>query len=121
MRKILNNVNKISAVYLWWFLIVFVLIVFDSYTPFLPQGINSTLARYPYSWDYELMFVVLYSVWGVFLWKNKDLNRFSGFAFVAQGLTMIILGTIRKNEFIHLFSDSVLWIVLGFLLLKEGK
>ena len=119
--KIIKNINKIGAIYLWWYVGVFILVLTDLKLNFLTEGIKNVLVRYPYQWDYELMFTILFFVWGIFLWKNIYLIKFSGYMFVSQGIVMIILGIIRENEMIHLFTDSILWIVLGFLLLKQSK
>ncbi|MEK7103477.1 MAG: hypothetical protein AAB870_03985 [Patescibacteria group bacterium] len=117
--KLLQRVNKISALYLWWYAFVFVIVIVDLSIPFLPETIKSVLARYPYQWDFEFMFSALFLVWGCFLWKDKQLSRFSGYAFLSQGVAMILLGLFRSQEMIHLFTDSVLWIILGVLLLKQ--
>ncbi len=119
--KIIQKINKFSAIYLWWYVIVFILVIIDLKLNFLSEGIKNILARYPYQWDYELMFATLFFTWGIFLWKDSRLNKFSGYAFLTQGLVMIILGLIRRNEIIHLFSDSILWFVLGYILLKQNK
>lgn len=119
--KIEKYINKISALYLWWYVPVFILVVTDLKLSYLSETIKNILARYPYAWDYELMFTVLFFVWGIFLWKDSKISRFSGYAFIAQGLVMIVLGLIRTNELTHLFIDSVAWFVLGYLLLKQSK
>ncbi|MCC6323439.1 hypothetical protein IT400_01460 [Candidatus Nomurabacteria bacterium] len=119
--KIIQKINKISALYLWWYGIVFILVVADLKLGFLSEGLKNILARYPYQWDYELMFTILFFVWGIFLWKDFRLNKFSGYAFLTQGIVMVTLGIIRQNEIIHLFTDSILWIILGCLLLKQSK
>ncbi len=117
----MQKINKISALYLWWYVIVFILVVVDLKFGFLSETVKNILARYPYQWDYEFMFTTLFFVWGVFLWKDSHLNKFSGYAFLTQGIVMIILGAIRENEMIHLFTDSILWIILGCLLLRQSK
>lgn len=119
--KIIQKINKVGAVYLWWYTIVFILVVADMKLNFLSEGIKNILARYPYQVDYELMFTVLFFVWGIFLWKDARLIKFSGYAFLTQGFVMIILGLFRQNEMVHLFTDSILWIVLGYLLLRQYK
>lgn len=119
--KIIQKINKVSAVYLWWYAIVFILVLADMKLNFLSEGIKNILARYPYQADYELMFTSLFFVWGIFLWKDSRLIKFSGYAFLTQGFVMIILGLFRQNEMVHLFADSILWIVLGYLLLRQYK
>ena len=119
--KIIQKINKISAIYLWVYVFIIGLVIIDLQLGFLSESIKNILARYPYQWDYELMFMALFFVWGVFLWKDSSLNKFSGYAFLTQGLVMIILGLMRQNEIIHLFSDSILWFVLGYILLKQNK
>lgn len=120
MNYIIKNINKISALYLWSYIPVFILVITDIKFGYLSENIKNILARYPYAWDFELMFTTLFAVWGIFLWKNNNLNKFSAYAFVTQGLVMILLGLFRLSEVAHLFTDSILWLILGFLLLRRN-
>ena len=107
----MNYIIKASALYLFWYVFVFLIVASDLSLHFLPQEIKSILARYPYQWDYELMFSSLFLIWGIFLWRfhtNKELVTFSGVAFLAQGVAVITLAFLRQNESIHFFLDSIL-------------
>lgn len=120
----MRNIAKIAALFLFWYILVFALVMSDLSFNFLSPGIKNILARYPYQWDYELMFSAFFLVWGIFLWKSsvdEKFVRFSGMAFLAQGLTIIGLGFLRQDEAFHFFLDSILWIVLGFLLLISKR
>lgn len=119
--NIIRNTHKISAIYLFWYVIVFLLIIVDLQIGFLPDFLKNILARYPYQWDFELMFAALFAVWGVFLWRGVQISLFSGYAFCAQGIIMILLGILRPLEMRHLFMDSILWIILGGLLIKQAE
>jgi len=65
-----KNLIRVVAIYLWWFLIVFILAINSSKISWLTEGTHwgDALLRRPYAWDFELMFVVLFIVWGIFLW-----------------------------------------------------
>ncbi len=112
--------HKIAALYLFWFVIVFVLVTADVQFDFLTDGIREFLARYPYAFDYELMFTVFFVVWAYFLWNDKGLSLFSGVAFVAQGIAMVFLATIGIDS-AHLFLDAIPWVLIGALLMYSSK
>lgn len=111
-------INKIAAVYLWWYSLVFIVVVADLKIGFLSVGIKNILARYPYQWDFELMFAMLFVVWGIFLWRDVKLSRFSGYLFLSQGIAMILLAFLQTGEGAHFIMDSILWLALGLLLVK---
>ena len=118
----MKYITKIAALYLFWYVLVFILVVVDLNFNFLAPEIKNFLARYPYQWDYELMFSTLFLVWGIFLWrssKNETFVKFSGIAFIVQGITIITLGFLRQAEASHFFIDSILWLILGFILLNS--
>lgn len=119
---------KISALYLWYFILVFVLAVLGSTLPFLQEGtlLGDILIRRPYQWDFEFMFTMLFAVWGIFLWKesktpqkNSIFISFTGWAFVTQAISMIILALLRTHETSHFILDSIPWFMLGIFLLRK--
>ncbi|GEM_PF-2962594 len=119
---------KICAIFLWYFTLVFLLAVFGSYIPLLKENtfLGDILIRRPYQFDFELMFTVLYFVWGIFLWKssvnpNKNSNfvSFTAWAFLTQAIVMIVLAVLRTDETLHFVLDSIPWFILGTLLFRN--
>lgn len=113
--------HKIAALYLWWYSLVFVLVVADLRFGFLSEGIRNILARYPYQWDFEFMFAILFLVWGILLWQEVALSKFSGYLFLSQGTAMILLAFLNTSQRSHFIADSILWFAFGFLLLKKHE
>ena len=124
----LSILLKVTAIFLWYFVTLFFFLVWDlnRVDPFLKEGtlLGDMIVRHPYQWDFELFFAGLFLVWGIFLWKaskntQKDcaLIRFTGWAFLVHATTMIVVGVINSQDFIHLASDSIYWFILGSLLL----
>ena len=105
-----------------------VLIVLDS--PLVAEG--SFLAPFvrwhPFHKGYELMIIVIYSVWGPFMWhaaKNPAEHRlfidFTCFANLAHFVLMFVLGAVDPHEHQHLFSDTgALGLCSIALLLTKG-
>lgn len=129
-EKTLKIVLKISAIYLWYFIPLFLLIVSDIGSHLFQQGtfFGNLIVRYPYQWDYELMFAGFYLVWGIFVWKaaknpenNLSLIKFTAWGFFANVATNIIVGLLRTQELSHLATDSILWLVLGLLIFHLSK
>ena len=119
---------KISALFLWYFTLVFLLAVFGSNIPLLKEDtfLGDILIRRPYQFDFELMFTVLYFVWGIFLWKsskesNKNSNfvSFTGWTFLTQAIVMVILAFLQSRESLHFIFDSIPWFILGALLFRS--
>ncbi len=90
-----------------------VLIVVDS--PIVGEG--SLLAPFvrwhPFHKGYELMIIVIYSVWGPYMLqaaKNPSENRlfidFTCFANLAHFALMFVLGALDPHEHQHMFSDT---------------
>lgn len=123
--KNLKIVLKVSALYLWYFTPLFLLIISNG-SHLLQQGtfLGNLIIRHPYQWDYELMFAGLYLVWGIFVWKasknienNLNLIKFTAWGFFAIIVTNIIVGLFRIHELAHLISDSIPWLLLGSLII----
>jgi hypothetical protein len=69
--------------------------------------------------------MILFAVWGVFLWKatlkpTGSIVRFSALAFVTQGIATVILAFLRPDEMTHLLLDSTPWFILGIPLLTRA-
>ena len=129
-EKTLKNILKVSAIYLWYFTPLFFLIVSDIGNRLFEQGtfFGGLIIRYPYKWDYELMFAGFYFVWGIFVWKaaknpenNVSLIKFTAWGFFANVAMNIIVGLFRTQELSHLATDSIPWFVLGLLIFHFSK
>ena len=123
----MKTLLTITSLFLWYFVVLFILIVWDlaQGSRLFTQGtlLGNAVARYPYQWDYELMFAGLFLVWGIFLWKasnnlaaNKTLITFTAWAFLVHAVTMIIVGIFKTQDLGHMLGDSIPWFALSFLL-----
>ena len=117
---------RIAAFFLWYLSLLFLLIIWDvnASTPFLKKGtfVGDLIIRYPYQWDYELMFAGLFLVWGTFVWRasknlqsNKTIIQFTAWGFLAHAMSMIVVGVIKTTDFAHLATDSTPWFIISFL------
>lgn len=129
-EKFLKIILKISAVFLWYFVPLFFLIVSGTGNRLFQQDTfwGNLIVRYPYQWDYELMLAGFYLIWGIFVWKasknpanNLNFIKFTAWGFLVNVLTNIIVGLFRTYELAHLITDSISWFVLGFLILYFSK
>ncbi|MBP6904982.1 MAG: hypothetical protein KBB91_02920 [Candidatus Pacebacteria bacterium] len=121
---------RIVALYLFWFSIVFILAITAGDSLFLSEGtfLGDLLIRRPYQIDFELMFTVLFFVWGIFLWKASSrldqsqlFLRFSGWAFLTHATVFIIIGLIKSEVLTHAITDGIGWALTGTLLFKANK
>lgn len=128
--RYLKNVLKISAIFLWYFTPLFLLIVSDIGSRLFQENTfwGNLIVRHPYQWDYELMFAGFFLIWGIFVWKaartpEKDLTfiKFTAWGFFAIVLTNILVGLFRTQDLIHLITDSIPWLVLGLLIFYMSK
>ena len=129
-EKSLKVVLKISAIFLWYFTPLFLLIVSDIGKHLFQENtfFGNLIVRFPYQWDYELMFAGFYLVWGIFVWKaaknpenNLSLIKFTAWGFFANVAMNIIVGLFRTQELSHLLTDSIPWFVLGLLIFIMAK
>ena len=124
MRINLSLALKILAIFFWWYGVVFVL----SVAPLLGVSLPSILApEYrgdAYAWDFELMFTLIFVVWGYYLWiasrtpeQHKLFIDFTIAATFAHIAGMLVIGLLRPDDFWHLLKDAVaLAIPLGLVL-----
>jgi hypothetical protein len=125
-EKYIKVVLRVSAVFLWYFTPLFLLIVSGIVGRLFPDDI--LIVRHPYQWDYELMFAGFFLVWGIFVWKaakNPEMNlsfiKFTAWGFFAIVLTNILVGLFKTADFIHLANDSIPWFILGLLIFIMSK
>ena len=128
----MSIVLKITSVFLWYFVVLFFFIVWDlnRAEPLFREGtrLGDAMIRFPYQWDFELMFAGIFLVWGIFLWKasrnaknNLLFIRFTAWAFLVHAISMIIIGLINSQELMHLVNDSIFWFLITFLLFFYSK
>lgn len=124
LNKITLSVSlKVLAIILWLFTPLFLItILYLNNLINLPGWLIPDI-RGEYKWDFELMFAVIYFVWGIFLWKAAKYPvkhllfiDFTIWANLIHGLTMILIGIINKDEFFHLLNDGGLLIILASLI-----
>lgn len=129
-KKIGAWLIRAVALYLWWFTVVFALAINSEKISWLAQGTHwgDALLRRPYAWDFELMFVVLFIVWGVYLWRastrithNLSLLKFTSWAFITHAGILVVIGLLREGELAHLVIDSIFWLLAGLLTLISVK
>lgn len=107
---------KILALVFWWYVPVYVLSILPSFGLnffFVPDFRGEV-----YAWDFELFFLSIFVVWGLFLWKssyqpleNKTFILFTIWAMSAHILAMLIVGAFKPADLIHLSVDAVAHLV----------
>ena len=122
-KKYFKILLRVSAIFLWYFTPLFFLVI--SSNSLLKQNtfLGDLIIRFPYQWDYELMFLGFYLVWGVFVWKvaenpenNMNFIKFTAWGFFVTALTNIVVGFFRMQDLWHLSMDSIPWLALSFLI-----
>lgn len=119
--KYLKWCLRLTAVYLWYFTPAYILTVLGSVSNLRVFGYS--FVREPYQWDFELMFAILFLVWGIFTWiasRNPKEHilfvQFTAWALVTHAGVMVCLGFLRNGELLHFLVDSVPYFVLGIIL-----
>lgn len=113
---------RITALFLWYFTPVYIFTVLGLITNV--SIFSYSFVRQPYQWDFELMFAVLFLVWGIFLWmaSNKSAEnilfiRFTAWSLMTHVAVMVSLGLSREGELVHFFVDSIPYLILGIVLI----
>ena len=121
MQNYLKWNLRLTSVFLWYFTPAYILTVLGSVSNLRIFGYS--FVRQPYQWDFELMFAVLFLIWGIFTWiascnpkENSLFVRFTAWALLTHGIVMICLGFLRAGELTHFLIDSVPYFVLGLVL-----
>ena len=115
---------RICAVYLLLYVGSFLIVVVNSLLneALFPVDsvIGSVLARYPYAFDFEAMFAVLFFVWAVYLWRAADdikqnslFISFSGWALLTHGFVFVGLALFTGQDVWHFLRDSAHMIFFG--------
>lgn len=105
---------RLMACALWWYVPVFVVSVLDALEVALPSSITPAFRGSQYQWDFELMFTLLFLVWGAFLWRSskspqahESFISFSVWAAISQVAAMLVIGALRPAELLHLTRDAL--------------
>ncbi len=115
---------RILAIIFWWYIPVFILSILPLLNVSVPNFFFTEFRGVNYAWDFELMFVVIFAVWGFYLWKisNKPLENlifidFTIWATVFHIAAMIVIGLIRLDDLQHMVMDAIgMGIPLSFLI-----
>lgn len=122
------NMNKLSLTLklfalLYWYLVAYFVAMLLS-NQLGNNWLDFTMKGGEYRWDFEAFFTAIYLVWGVYLWKaakNPEKSalfiKFTVWANFAHAFTMIVVGILRPDEFYHLLTDSIVFIVPSLALL----
>lgn len=112
---------RFTAVFLWYFTPGYILTILGSFTNL--RFFDYAFVRQPYQWDFELMFAVLFLVWGIFTWivsrnplQNTFFIHFTAWALLTHAVVMVSLGILREGELVHFLVDSVPYFVFGAML-----
>jgi hypothetical protein len=108
----LSTSLKILSIVFWWYLPVYILSVlslFNIHVGFVPDF------RGPeYAWDFELLFLSIFIVWAVFLWKSsyqpfeyRTFILFTLWATTSHVIAMIMIGLLNPEDRTHLLIDAL--------------
>ncbi len=114
MRLNLGLALKILALFFWWYIVVFLLSVAPSLGVQLPSALIPEFRGAEYAWDFELMFTLIFAVWGYYLWvasrapeQHSLFINFTIAATFAHILGMLVIGLIRPGDLSHLLTDAI--------------
>jgi hypothetical protein len=104
---------RLLAIFFFWYTAAFILSVLpllEIKGALLPQ---LSFRGGAHVWDFEFFFMVIYFVWGIFLWKasNAPLKQklfidFTLWATLAHIFAMLVVGFIRRADLSHLLVDA---------------
>lgn len=121
MKK-LSLILKIFALLYWYLVAYFVAMLVLNHLG--SNLLDFTLRGGEYRWDFEAFFTAIYLVWGAYLWKAAKnpgkaelFIQFTIWASLAHAFAMIAVGLLRSEEFTHLLTDSIVFMVPSLLLL----
>ncbi len=114
MKLNLGLALKILALFFWWYIVVFVLSVAPLLGVQLPSALIPEFRGAEYAWDFELMFTLMFAVWGYYLWvasrvpeQHLFFTNFTIVATFAHILGMLVIGLIRPDDLMHLLIDAI--------------
>lgn len=129
MKNNLQLSLKILAIVFWSYTPIFILSVLPLLGVSVPNFFFTEFRGENYAWDFELMFSVIFLVWGFYLWKisenpleNLTFIDFTIWASVFHILAMLTIGFIRASDLSHMLKDAVaLGVPLLFLVYNRFK
>ena len=111
MNRNLSLSLKLLSIYFWFYTPVFVLSI-------LPQG-SSSLGRFfvreaqIVNWEFELLFALLFFIWGAYLWiasgdpmKYRFFVSFTIWTTIAHILWMVFVAMLNTADTVHLLKDA---------------
>ncbi len=105
---------KILALFFWWYIVVFLLSVAPLLGVQLPSALIPEFRGAEYAWDFELMFTLIFAVWGYYLWvasrvpeKHSSFINFTIVATFAHILGMLVVGFVKEGDLWHMLKDAV--------------
>lgn len=109
---------RIMAIVFWFYIPVFVLSVLPLTGIEIPQLFFTEYRGPEYIWDFELMFTVIFGIWGYFLWKasyapekSTTFIQFSMWASAGHIVSMLVVGIVRPNDLAHMIQDAMVQII----------
>jgi hypothetical protein len=114
MRLNLGLALKILALFFWWYIVVFLLSVAPLLEVQLPSAFIPEFRGAEYAWDFELMFTLIFAVWGYYLWvasrapeQHSFFINFTIVATFAHILGMLLVGFVKEGDLWHMLKDAV--------------
>lgn len=117
---------KLLSIYLWVYTPVFIL----SLLPARQSTLGQLFIRDAQivNWEFELLFAMIFFVWGIYLWKaskwpneNQFFINFTISATIVHIVWMVIVGVLNAQDTLHMFKDAVILFVLLCLVLFSKK
>ncbi len=117
MQTRLSIFLKLLAIYLWFYIPVFVLsfaqVRTTAWGEFFVREAQIT------NWEFELLFVLIFAVWAYFIWKtshnptqNTFFIDFTIWATIAHIIGMVIIGFVHTSDLGHMLKDAVVPLIL---------
>ncbi len=117
---------RLMSVYLWWYTVVLFF--------YLPPLLNTWLGgifvrnRQIVNLEFEILFALLFLVWGIFLWisarkleENKLFIHFTIWASIVHILWMICVAFINPVDALHMGRDIIIPVMLTLVIAWRFK
>lgn len=114
------------SAYLWWYTVV----LFFYLPPLLNTWLGSIFVRngQVVNWEFEILFALIFLVWGIFLWisarkpeENGLFIHFTVWASVVHVVWMICVAFINPVDSWHMGRDMIIPIVLTLVIALKFK
>lgn len=112
MRNHLQLSLKILAIIFWLYIPIFILSILPLLGVSVSNFFFTEFRGENYIWDFELMFIAIFSVWGYYLWKisknplgSLTFIDFTIWATIFHLFAMLLIGVIRSSDLSHMLKD----------------